>query len=128
MSIGRTIGTNFETILKDEAGALAAYTQMIDLAGPGNGSAEYFYCIQGAARVLTRQRKFDDALDVLGTVSEARLPGTWNAAMQLARGETLAAAGRRDAALKVIQNVIDDKTTAKSHRQQALEQKKKLAQ
>ena len=48
--------------------------------------------------------------------------------MQLARGETLAAAGRRDAALKVIQNVIDDKTTAKSHRQQALEQKKKLAQ
>ncbi|MGZ0166550.1 MAG: hypothetical protein ACKVII_21705, partial [Planctomycetales bacterium] len=61
-------------------------------------------------------------------VSEARLPGTWNAAMQLARGETLAAAGRRDAALKVIQNVIDDKTTAKSHRQQALEQKKKLAQ
>lgn len=128
LSIGRTIGTNFETILKDDAGALTAFTQMIDLAGPRNGSAEYFYCIQGAARVLTRQRKFDEALDVLGTVSEERLPGTWKASMQLARGETLVAAERRAAASKLFQAVIDDKTASDAHRRRAAQMKEKLAQ
>jgi hypothetical protein len=48
--------------------------------------------------------------------------------MQLARGETLAAAGRRDEALNDFQTVIDDKTASDAHRRRAMEQKKKLAQ
>ena len=100
---------------------------MIKAAGVGNGSADYFYCIQGAARILARKREFDDALNVLDSVNAERLPGSWRASMQLARGEVLGAAGRNEAALKAFESVIDDDEAAKAHRQRAQKLKNELA-
>jgi outer membrane PBP1 activator LpoA protein len=96
---------------------------MIKLAGSNNGSAEYFYCIQGAARILTRQRKFDEALDVLSLTPAERLSGTWRPSMQLSRAEVLTAASRLEPALKAIQAVIDDPDATKSHRSRAADLK-----
>jgi tetratricopeptide (TPR) repeat protein len=123
LSIGRIFGENYETVLKDDEVALVAYRQMIKLAGSNNGSAEYFYCIQGAARILTRQRKFDEALDVLSLTPAERLSGTWRPSMQLSRAEVLTAASRLEPALKAIQAVIDDPDATKSHRSRAADLK-----
>ncbi|NQV27247.1 MAG: DUF4838 domain-containing protein [Rhodopirellula sp.] len=126
LSIGRLIGANRELVLKDDESALEAYTQMIRLAGLNNGSAEFYYCIEGAVRVLIRQRRFDDAVKLLDSVNTTRLSGVWKSAMQLARGEVLAAAGRNKPALEAIQSVIDDKSASKPQRDRAMVLKDQL--
>jgi tetratricopeptide (TPR) repeat protein len=127
LSIGRTIGSNRETVLKDDDAALDAYLRMITAAGASNGSAEYFYCIQGAARVLTRQREFEEAIKHLDSVDAKRLAGSWRASMQLARGEVFVAAGRHQPALQAFQAVIDDQAAAKAQRERAQFLKNELA-
>ena len=120
------LGENREHNLADEAGALKAYRQNYEGASRV-GAADQFRSIAGAARIFTKQGKYDDALQALEKAKIDQLKGFWRHEMQLAKGHTLAAAGKKQAAQLLYQSVIQDKTSSSGHRQQAEEQLKKLA-
>jgi len=118
MSILRTMGFNRERVLEDDDAALETFRE---IAGQtrNTGSAEYYYGVQGAARVLTRRGKFDEALEVLNVVDADRLRGYWRGSMLLALGETLAAAGQPDKALAIYRALLADESVEASHRKAA---------
>ncbi|MFV1994489.1 MAG: sugar-binding protein, partial [Verrucomicrobiales bacterium] len=118
MSILRTLGNNRETVLLDDDGALEAYREIAG-AKTNTGSAEYFYGVQGAARILTRKGRFDEALAQLELVDVDKLSGFWRHSMLLARGETLAAAGRGDDARAAYRAALADDTLAPALRAKA---------
>jgi tetratricopeptide (TPR) repeat protein len=120
MSILRTIGFNRENVLKDDDAALETY-QLIAGSSRNTGSAEYFYSIQGAARILTRQGNFDHAIAILERVDPGKLSGSWSGSMWLARGQTLQAAGRQVEALKAYHAVLENEAALPSHKQAAQE-------
>ena len=121
LSIRRTIALNRETVLLDYDGALTIYTEMIQLAGVNNGSADYFASLQGAARILSRKRMFDEALGVLDKVNAGKLPGSWRAAINLSRGQVLASAGKATLAKESFEKVVADKTASNADRKRATE-------
>ena len=57
------LARNRESTLGDEAAALEAYREVAD-STTNAGGADYFYGLQGAARILAKQKKFDEALAV----------------------------------------------------------------
>jgi len=118
MSILRMMAHNRETVLKDEDAALETY-RMIARSKTNTGSAEYYYGVQGAARILTRRGKLDEALEVLNLVGVEKLSGYWRGSMLLALGETLAAAGRKDEAVKAFRDVLEDESAEARNRQRA---------
>ncbi|MEQ8785846.1 MAG: DUF4838 domain-containing protein [Pirellulaceae bacterium] len=118
LSILRTLGDNRERNLKDDNAALEAYLRIVD-STQANGSSEYYYGVLGAARILTRQSKFDDALAALHHVDIENLRGTWRGSMLLALGSTLAAAGRTDDALAAYMKVASDDDALRLHRETA---------
>jgi len=120
MSIQRTLGFNRERVLKDDDAALETYRGIAEQTR-NNGSAEYYYGVQGAARILTRRGKFDEALDMLNLVDIEKLSGSWRGSMLLARGQTLAAAGRKDEALEAYRGVLADESSLKAHQEAAVE-------
>ncbi len=117
----RSIGNNREKNLKNEKAALEAYRKLMDEMPKGNGGAEYLSGVQAAARILRQQKKYDEALATLRQVDESKLRGTWQGSMLCALGETLAAAGRNDEALKVYHAVVADEAANKVHRKKAEE-------
>lgn len=118
MSLLRSLAHNRENTLKDDDGALAAYRQIVDSTTNANG-AEYFYGVEGAARVLRRRGEHAAALKVLDRVDTGKLRGAWLGTMLVSRAQTLAAAGRNAEARKLFESVLSDKSTGKSHRQAA---------
>jgi tetratricopeptide (TPR) repeat protein len=118
MSILRTTGFCRERVLEDDDAALETYHE-IAAQTRNTGSAEYYYGIQGAARILTRRGKFDEALEVLSLVEAEKLAGSWSGSMLLARGQTLAAAGRKDEALQAFRGVLASKPALDAHRNAA---------
>ena len=83
------------------------------------GSAEYFTGLQGAARILTRRGKYDEALKVLDLVDVEKLGGSWGGSMLFTRAQTLDAAGRTADALKLYRTVLSNKTAHEAHRKAA---------
>jgi tetratricopeptide (TPR) repeat protein len=120
MSILRTMGFNRERILEDDDAALEAYREITN-STKNNGSAEYYYGVQGATRILTRHGKFDEALEVLNLVDIGKLSGSWRGSMLLARAQSLAAAGRKDEASEAYRGVLADESALKAHREAATE-------
>lgn len=118
MSILRTIARNRENNLQDDSAALDVYQQITE-ATKYRGSAEYFDGIQGAARILTRRGKFDEAIATLRRVDIEKLRGTWHGSMLLALGKTLKTAGRTDEALAEFEKVVSDKSAMPQHREAA---------
>ena len=112
------IARNRETLLKDDDRALEAYRQIAD-SKFSTGGADYFSALQGAARLLTRQKKFNEALKILARVEAEKLGGSWSANMLLSRAETLAAAGRNDEAVKTFQAVLKNKSASKAFKTKA---------
>ncbi len=119
LSIQRTIGSNRETVLKDDGAALEAY-QEIAQATKNNGSAEYYYGVQGAARILTRRGRFEEALATLKLVDVTKLRGYWHGSMLVALGETLTAAGHNEDALAAYREVLTDEDVSAADRKAAL--------
>ena len=113
-----TMGGNCETNLKDDDTALEAYRQNYE-SRKTIGAANEFRSLQGAARILTRRGKFDEALATLNRANIDKLKGFWRHAMLLSLGETLAAAGREGEALKAYRRVLTDESASKWHRQAA---------
>ncbi|MFK5924920.1 MAG: DUF4838 domain-containing protein [Verrucomicrobiota bacterium] len=122
----RSIGNNREKNLKDQKAALKAYQQLMDENSSGSGYSEYLGGVQAAARILRDQKKYDESLIALRHVDESKLRGSWKASMLYATGETLAAAGRKDEALKAFRAVIADKAANKPHHKKAQEAIKSL--
>ncbi len=118
MSILRTMGHNRETVLKDDDLSLETY-RTIASSKTNTGSAEYFSGLQGAARILTRRGKYDEALIVLSLVDPEKLGGSWRGSMRLSRGQTLEAAGHKADALKSYRDVLADESASESHRRAA---------
>ena len=120
-----TIGHNRETNLRDDDAALSAYRQGYESKG-GIGAADEFRSVQGAARILTRQGRFDEALAALERADIEKREGFWRHAMLVTLGETLAAAGRKEEALKAFRGILADESALKLHREAAAKAAKAL--
>ncbi len=118
--VWRSTGNNRETVLKDTAAALAAYQTVAD-STQGTGSSEYYYCVQGAARVLREAGQFAEALAMLHRVDAGKLRGTWRGSFLLAQAETQAAAGRREQALEIYRGIASDDQVLERDQQTARE-------
>jgi len=112
------LGTNRERTLKDDNAALAAYRGIFEQI-TNIGGTDTLTAVQAAARILTRQGKFDDALATLRRIDTEKLRGTWLHSTLLARGDTLLAAGKKADALATYQAVLADKDVEKRHRETA---------
>ena len=75
------LGQNRETNLKQDAPALAAYHKIVANRAHIGGASE-FAALQGIARILTRQGKFDEALKTLDRADLPNLTGVWKENMQ----------------------------------------------
>lgn len=125
LNLLKTVGWNRENNLGDDAGALDAYRQVVDHER-FNGSAEYYYGVQGAARLLTKQHKYEEALTVLNKIDIDKLRGSWHGSMLMSLADTLSAAGKTQEAVAVYQKVIDDPQSLKPHLDRAVDEKKRL--
>ena len=110
---------NFETVLNDDARAINTWRE-ITASKSHTNHYEFLEAIQGAARILTKQQKYDEAIAMHDLVARGSLRGPWFGTMMTARAETLAAAGRKAEAVKVYRAVIADTSTQPAHRQKAL--------
>lgn len=104
-SLLATLGHVRETLLGDEAGALAAYRKNF-ASRERIAAADEFRSVQGAARILSRQGKHEEALAALERAEAAKLSGFWRGAMLVATGDALAAAERREEAIEVYRQAI----------------------
>ena len=120
ISILRTMGNNREMVLEDDAGALEIFRQIASQT-TNTGSAEYYYGIQGAARILTRQGHFTEAIEVLDKVDTESLKGSWGSSMWLARGQTFQEAGQKDEALQAYRKVSEVESGLEVHKKSAQE-------
>jgi tetratricopeptide (TPR) repeat protein len=75
-AIWEAIGHNRENNLKNDETALAAYNAIVE-ARTHIGGASEFTALQGIARILTRQGKFDEALKTLHRAQPDKLQGVW---------------------------------------------------
>jgi len=120
-----TMGSNREANLKDDSAALEAYRQNYETKKV-IGAADEFRALASAARILTRQGKFDEALAVVNRANIDKLTGWWQHAMLLARANTLAVAGRTDEALAACRKVLADEKAHNNHRKAAEQAIRKL--
>lgn len=120
-SILLTLAMNRERNLKQDAAALEAYRKNFE--GVGRiGASEQFQSIEGAVRILTRQKKYEAALAALETAQIESLKGVWHDTMLLTKANTLAAAGKRAEAKQLYQQILNDESAADRFKTQAREQ------
>jgi predicted negative regulator of RcsB-dependent stress response len=124
-SIHQNLASNRENNLHDDSGALAAYRAILDPARQ-LGSAEQYNAVQGIARILTKQGKFDDAVATLRKVDIEKTGGNNRGDLLLALGGTLRAAGRNDEARAMYQSAISDKSLDPRYAKVAGERLEKL--
>jgi hypothetical protein len=80
-SVWLALGQNRELGLKKDDAALEAYEAIV--AGKTRiGGADEYSALQGIARILTRQKRFDDALRALARAEMDKLQGVWKASIQ----------------------------------------------
>lgn len=113
-----TMGGNRETNLQNDAAALEAYRQNFESV-TRIGSADQFQSVQGAARILTRQGKFNEALKTLHRTNIEELKGFWRHSMLLSLGETLAANDQKKQALQAYEKVLQEESISAGHRREA---------
>ncbi len=70
------LAQNREQNLHNDEAALAAYRAIIDRRQK-IGSADEYVALQGAARILSRRGRFDEALGILNRAEPEKLQGTW---------------------------------------------------
>ena len=113
-----TMGGNREANLHDDNAALAAYRQNYESKN-NIGAADEFRSVINAARILTRQGKFDSALAILKLVNTETIRGYWRGEILLTLGETLSTAGRAPEAQAAFTKVLTDPTASQAHQQSA---------
>jgi len=120
LAIRTMMARNREANLGDEAGALALYRQ--NFAGRQRiGGADEFRSVDRAVAILSKQKKFDEALAAFEVVDFENQTGFWLHEMLLSKGNVLSAAGQTDEARKLYRRVIDDDSASAAHRRRAEE-------
>ena len=120
------MGSNRETLLKDDDAALEAYRQNYE--GKNSiGGAEEFRSVIRAAGIYERKGEFGKALDIIALTIIEKLKGIWHDLMLIARADTFAAAGRKKEALEDYQSVLKVENLSSSHRKVAEEGIKSLS-
>lgn len=114
------LGQNREQNLAEDAGALNAYREITAMTRH-TGSATYYRGVQGAARILHKQGKLDEAVDTLHIVDLASLHGYWRGAIFRQLGDTLRKAGRHDKALTAYAEVLENPKSSAGDRRAAEE-------
>jgi tetratricopeptide (TPR) repeat protein len=102
----RSIAHNREMVLGDDPGALEFYRRITE--GNQGGGADYYYGLEGAARILTRQQDYDGALAVFDRVDFGKTQGSWRSSLRLSRADVLAAAGKAVEARKDLEAILAD--------------------
>ena len=125
-SIQLALAQNRENNLKDEPAALEAYRAVV-ADRKQLGGADEFYALQGIARILTKQGRFDDALANLHRAEIDQMKGFWRDSLLLSVGDTQSAAGRKAEALAAYQSVITSTPGDSRLRSVAQEKAAKLA-
>ncbi len=124
-AIQLALANNRENHLKDDARALESYQAIV--AGRTHiGSADEFAALQGIARILTRQGKFEEALAALDRAEVSKLKGVWRGNILLSIGDVYMAASRNTQARAAFQAVLDDETVEQRQRQSAEQRIQKL--
>lgn len=113
------LAQNREQTLHDDAGALAAYREVVDATSVFS-STDPLTALQGSARILTRQKKYDEALAALQK-ADLEKPGTWRGTLLLEKADTLQAAGRQAEALALYQTIAADESAPGRQRKLARE-------
>jgi predicted negative regulator of RcsB-dependent stress response len=75
--------------------------------------------VQNAARILTRQQKFDKSLSTLRLIDTKNTQGTWRYTTLLLEAEILAAAGRKEKARESLRALLADEKLDKRTRETA---------
>jgi hypothetical protein len=117
-SLNLALGQAQEILMKNDGPALSSYRAVYE-GVPSIGGSDEFGAVQGAARVLVRQGKTDDALAELARIDTGTLGGTWRHSTLLARAEVHAAAGRKAEAVALCREVLADEGVEKRHREAA---------
>ena len=115
--IWRAQARNQSQLLKNEE---KAFDANFKIAGLKSGGADYYRAVIAAAGYLSKQGKYDEALEILDRMHPYDQSGSWLGAGLLAVGRTLAAAGRTDKAVSAFRQVADDKRTSDNDRCAAL--------
>jgi len=119
VGIRATLAQNRETNLKDAAGALPLYLKNIE-GKSAIGAAEDFRSLQNAARILVGQGKHQAALKLFDKVDfDQQTGGHWLHEMLISKGQTLSAAGQKDAARELYRKVLADDSASAAHRKRA---------
>ena len=115
LSIRSTMAHNRESNLNDETGALPIYLKNIE-GKERIGGADEFRSVERAAAILTKQRKFAEALALFKIIDFEKQSGYWLHEMLISKGNTLVAAGRIDEAKSVYRRVLSSKSASAAHR------------
>ena len=118
MTVLAAMGGNREMNLHDDNAALAAYRQNYE-SKTNIGAADEFRSVINAARILTRQGKFNSALATLKLVNIEKMCGYWYSEILLTLGETLSTAGRILEAQSVFTKVLAEPTSSQIQQQSA---------
>lgn len=118
LRILRTQAHNRETALDDEDAALEAYRTIAE-STTATGGSDYFTGLQGAARILTKREKYDEALGILDRIDPEKVSGSWRGSLRLSRADVLAAVGREAEARALYQLVAGDEQAHPAKREQA---------
>ncbi|MCB1229418.1 MAG: DUF4838 domain-containing protein [Verrucomicrobiae bacterium] len=118
LSLLKSMGWNREQNLQDDPAALEAFRRIAD-STTHTGGADYFYGLQGAARILARQQKYDEALAVLDHVDPEKIGGSWRGSLRMSRAEVLQSAGREEEAKRIFQQIAEDEQAHPAHREAA---------
>lgn len=91
------LGDTYRDLMKDDEKALNAYRMMLQAGG-----ARYLqlYSVMSAASILTKQGKYDEAVQELNKIDMKGLTGHWRYEMLCAFGNTLAKQGKKPEALE----------------------------
>ena len=119
-SLLSAMARNREEVLKNDDLALEAWLRIAD-STTNAGGADFYTGLLGSARILTRQQKFDEALEILDRVEPGKIGGSWAASLLLGRANTLAAAGRNDEALSTYRAVVSHPSSTKAQKETAEE-------
>lgn len=101
------LAQNRETNLKQDAAALQAYQELLGDARQVGGADE-FTAVQGAARLLARVGKTQEALAVLALARVEELKGVWRGNLLLTTGDVHLAAGDSVRARASYEAVLND--------------------
>ncbi len=111
--------------LANDDGALEQYQAIIGTEKQ-LGSSTQFYAVYGAASILSKRGKHDEALATLRRVDSAKLNGFWNSQFRYWLAETLASAGRKAEARSEYERLSQDEQADTRLRKAAAEALNKL--